>query len=91
MSVCFALNKLFTQRRQTSTITVANGQKPADVSRKMGYTLANSENYLLFENNCEQADDSHYEVSHAFITNMKIGNVAQRNLLCFQEHRTLNK
>lgn len=34
-------------------------------------------NYLLFENNNRaRADDSHYKVSHAFVTNMKIGNVA---------------
>ena len=55
---------------------LANSQKPADVTRKVAHSRANSENYLLFENNRARADDSHYKVSHAFVTNMKIGNVA---------------
>lgn len=72
-------------------ITFANGQKRVDVTKNTGYTRVNSGNYLLCENNCEQVDVSHFKVSHAFITNMKIGMVVQDNFRCFQEHRTLNK
>lgn len=70
-------NQLFNKCRQISIITSANSQKPADVTRKVAHSRASSENYLLFENNNRaRADDSHYKVSHAFVTNMKIGNVA---------------
>lgn len=50
----------------------ANDQKLADAIKKSGHTEVNCENYLLFENTCKQADDSHYQVSHAFITNRKM-------------------